>query len=401
MITQTQTLYAFEADYMESCEGLSLSLEEPTPDNANPILGPGHPGAPDDGKICYTGTVAPWRDGYGMWYQAEDLQQRLTRCFAFSPDGMQWKRRGVIGQGSFNEIGNSFNVWCDGDRFYTPLTALETLLPEQIPDQRRRKMAAHEMAANGRHGITSFIGLATSADGLMWTLPEARPPEIRFKLETPRLYRFRDRYLMNAQTNGGWFESPHPSGRVVVFFHSDDLVHWETHPVCMTNESHQSIHGQTHVGIVPIKCIDDRLLLGVGGRFDDAAELADQHWDITLLYSYDGLKWHSVVPGHERRSWIRRGRRGEWDFGGVVGMGLVENGDDAAVYYNGTAIGNCSHSFPLYDPGPCAVGRACFTRDRFASLQPAVGWKAFSLPEHASPACGSLTTKPLMLSLSR
>lgn len=126
MLSQSNTLYAFEADLFETCDGLSLSLEEPAPDSANPILAAGPPGAPDDGKICYTGSVAPWGDGYGMWYQAEDRQQRLTRCFAYSPDGLQWERRGTIGHGVFNEIGNSFNVWSDGKRFWAPLTAIET-----------------------------------------------------------------------------------------------------------------------------------------------------------------------------------------------------------------------------------------------------------------------------------
>jgi hypothetical protein len=400
MLRQSNTLYAFEHERFEEVSGLSLILQEPAPDPANPILAAAAPGAPDDGKLCYPGTVAPWGDGYGMWYQAEDRQHRLTRCFAYSADGLHWERRGVVDGDDFHDIGNSFNVWDDGEQFLAPVTALATLRPHQIPDPRRRQLAEEQMASGGRDGITCFIGLATSPDGLRWTVPE-RAPAIPMKLEAPRLYRFQGRYIMNTQTNGVWFDPPHPAGRVVVFFHSDDLRTWEMHPACMTNRAHESLGGQTHIGIVPIKCIDDRLLIGLGGRFDDAEELTDQHWDITLLYSYDGLTWRPVAPAHERRSWLRRGRQGEWDFGGVVGMGLIEHGDLAAVYYNGTTIGNCSHSFPLYDPGPCAVGRASFPRDRFAALQPTVGWKAYALPERAHTVQGVVTTKPIVLSADR
>ncbi len=415
MLRQPRTLYAFETGMFEKLSGLSLCMEEPAPDTANPVLTVGAPGAPDDGKLCYTASVARWGDGYGLWYQAEDRQHRLTRCVAVSPDGLEWEKRGVIGEGIFNSIGNSFNVWNDGNRFIAPLTALGGGCPgsaspndspyaplrlEEIPDARRRTLAAQAIASSGREGITTFIGMATSPDGLQWHMP-THTPRIPMKLEAPWLYRFQGRYIMNAQTNGAWFDPPHPVGRVVVFFSSDDLIHWGIHPRCMTNTAHEAIGGQTHVGIVPIKCIDDRLLIGLGGRFDDAVELTDMHFEVTLLYSYDGLDWKPVAPAHERRNWIRRGRHGEWDFGGVAGMGLIENGDEAAVYYTGTAIGNCSHSFPLYDPGPCAVGRTCFQRDRFAALQPTVGWNAFAITDLAKSARGTLTTHPLELQAGR
>lgn len=393
MLSQARTLYAFERDMFEQTSGLSLSLDEPSPDRGNPVVAPGRPGDSDDGKICYTGSVLPWHGGYGMWYQAEDRNHRLTRCFAFSTDGLVWDRRGAIAGVDFHAVGNSFNVCSLDGMLLSPLTVLETLLPHQIPDPRRRALAELQMSSGGRRGITGFVGLATSSDGIAWSVP-GRTPVIPMKLETPRLYRFQGRYIMNGQSNGVWFEPPHPASRIVVFFCSDDLVNWQMQPACMANQAHGPQGGQTHCGILPIKRIDDRLLIGLGGRFDDAAELTDQHFDITLLYSYDGLDWRPVAPVHEHRSWIRRGRPGDWDSGGVVAMGLTEQGDDAAVYYHGTAIGNCSHSFPFYDPGPCAVGRVRFRRDRFASLRPTVGWNAYALRAVAG-AHGVVTTKPL------
>lgn len=377
MLIQKKTLYAFEADEFEEINNLSLCMEEPRPDADNPIITGGDSGEPADGKICYTSSVERLNEGYGMWYQAENTPGRFTRCLATSTDGFNWKKQGVIGEGLFNTIGNSFNVFNDGDRFLAPLTALGTktssnspyaaLQPEDISDERRRIMVKESKNNKGRSGEVTFIGVATSSDGLHWAIPE-ETPRIPMMLEAPWIYRFRGQYIMAAQTHGGWFDPPQPGYRKVAFFTSDDLIHWDIYPHSMTNDAYQAIGGQTHVGIIPIKCIDDRLLIGLGGRFDDGPELPAQHFDITILYSKNGLDWKPLVPEHERRNWIRRGRRGEWDFGGVVGMGLVENGDQAAIYYNGTSIGNASHSMPLYDPGSCQVGRVCFPRDRFAAL---------------------------------
>ncbi len=410
MLHQRKTLYAFETDAFEHAEGLSLCLEQPTPDAANPVVPAGGAGAPDESKLSYTASVGPWGDGYGMWYQAQDAERRLTRCFASSPDGWAWHKRGVIGAGVFNTIGNSFNVHHDGERYLAPLTSLGTdpsleaayagLRPADVPDQRRRDVVERAMAKSGRVGVPTFIGVASSDDGLCWSMP--RPtPRLPMMLETPWLCRFQGRYIMNAQTHGEWFDPPVPGFRRVVMFISDDLVNWRPHPHPMTNTAHEAIGGQTHVGIVPIKRIDDRLLIGLGGRFDDGDELPEQHFEMTLLYSTDGLTWKPVVPKHERRHWIRRGRPGEWDFGGVTGMGLIEDGDRAAVYYSGTRIGNGSHAYPSYDPGPCQVGRACFPRDRFAALQPRVGWNAIFEPAQAAGAAGSLTTHPVELSADR
>lgn len=410
MIEAGNTLYAFEHDQFEGVEGLVLTTEEPTLDPQNPVVTGGPPERPFDGKICYTASVETLDGGYGMWYQAEDSSGRFTRELATSADGFSWRKHGAVGAGLFNTLGNSFNVFRDGERYYAPITALgnepgaaptyQGLIPADVPDERRRRMTENAIRKTGRDGVVTFVGVATSEDGVNWSLPP-KTPRLPMKLETPWLYRFGGRYLMSAQTNGTWFDPPDPASRIVVFFESDDLIHWETAPECMTNDAHESIHGQTHVGIVPIKCIDDRLLIGLGGRFDDGRELTDQHFEITLLYSYDGLHWKPVTPEHERRNWIRRGRPGEWDFGGVAAMGMVEHGDEAAVYYTGTRVGNACHTQPLYDPGSCQVGRVRFGRDRFAALQPSVGWKTLNAGAADTVVAGTLTTGELKLSKDR
>jgi len=322
----------------------------------------------------------------------------------------RWGVSGVVGEGLFNTIGNSFNVFNDGDRFLAPLTNLGTdfethakypaLTPEDVPDNRRRDLVKRSMEMKGRFGVVTYIGTATSEDGILWSLPNTAT-RIPMMLETPWIYRFQDRYIMNAQTHGDWLDPPVPGHRRVVFFTGTDAEHWEIVPGYMKNTAHESLLGMTHVGIVPIKCVDDRLLIGLGGRFDEGIELPETHFDVTLLYSRDGVDWRPVVPSHERRNWIRRGRPGEWDFGGVTGMGLVESGDDAAAYYSGTRIGNACFSVPSYDPGLCQVGRVRFQRDRFACLQPSVLWNAIFESAQAAGASGTVTTKPLTLERGR
>lgn len=411
MLTQKKTLYAFEAEAFEEQDNLSLCLEEPVLDAENPVFRPGAAGEPDDAKVCYPASVDRWQDGYGMWYQGEDRAGRLSRCFASSADGFTWQRHGKVNAESLlHTMGPAFNVYNDGDRFLAPLTLADDppvdavyppLTLEQISGQHRRKAAEQMMNRSGRSGVKTFVGVATSDDGVQWNLPEP-VDRIPMFLESPWLCRFQGRYLMNAQTHGVWLDPPMPGlYRVVAFFASDDLRQWEVLPQHMKNVAHEAIGGMTHVGIVPVKCIDDRLLIGLGGRFDDGPELPDQHFEVILLYSTNGIDWQPVVPELERRSWIRRGRRGEWDFGGTSAMGLVEHGDQAAAYYAATTLGNCAHACPSYDPGPCQVGRVRFVRDRFAALQPTVGWNAIFQPPQAAGAQGSATTRPVRLSADR
>ena len=412
MIYQKRTIYAFEQDFFEQTEGLNLCMKEPLVDKDNPVVPIGNPGAPDDNKLCYPASVDRWKDGFGMWYFAEDSKLNHTRCFASSGDGFTWEKHGVIGEGIFNTMGLTFNVFNDGDRFLFPMTNRGTgsdpmanelyppLRPEDVPDRRRQEAVRKHMEQTGWPGVKTYVGTATSEDGVHWSLPKA-VPRIPMMLESPRIYRFQGRYVMNAQAHGFWFDPPVPGLRRTVFFTSGDLESWEQVPGYQKNTSHESILGMAHVGIIPIKCIDDRLLIGIGGRFDEGGELPDTHFDATLLYSTNGTDWAPVVPRHERRSWIRRGRFGEWDFGGVVGMGMVENGDEAAVYYSGTENGNCTDGFPSYDPGHCQVGRVRLKRDRFAFLQPAVGWSAIHEKAQAFDASGSVTTKPIDLEENR
>ena len=336
MIDQTHTLYAFETEMFEQIAGLSLAPEEPLLDPDNPILEPGPPGAPDEAMAQFMGTILPHGGGYMMWYPGRDARLGLHLCHAFSADGLSWERRGEVEGLPHNT--DVFSVFRDRDgRLRFPVQDVDGLRPEHVKPAAHRAMLEAEMQSCGKPGSSAVTGFAVSDDGIHWrTDSSANRPLVPMKFEAPRVFFFRGRYVMCGQSNGPWTDTE--GGRRVAFFTSDDLARWERHPKVFTNDSWD---GQTHCGIVPVKRIDDRLLIGLGGRFDDGPDLPDMHFDITLLYSYDGLDWRHVVSQLERRSWIRRGRPGDWDFGGAEqGDGLIELGDEALVYYGGSEIGN-------------------------------------------------------------
>jgi len=392
MIHQKKTLYAFERDMFEICEGVSVVLEEPRPDPANPIIRPGQPGSPDEAMTQFLSSVLPFEGGWGMWYSGRSFQGRITPCFAQSPDGRNWEKRGpVVCPKARSEV---VSVFYEDGLFRLPLKDPFGLRPEHACDPKTKQIIVREMTHSNVDGVPSVFGFAESTDGIHFTSPAPRPPLIPIKFEAPRVYRFKGRYVMSGQTNGNWVDAP--ACRVVVFATSDDLKDWTMSDAVMLNESWNR---QTHCGVAPIKCIDDRVLIGLGGRFDDAPDIPDQHFDITLLYSYDGVNWRFIEPTLERRSWIRRGRPGDWDFGGVEqGEGLAEDGDDAMVYYGGSSVGNLPTPRHPWVPGAGAVGRALFRRDRFAFARPCVGWRFMGRCE---PFRGVIRTKPLSLSEDR
>lgn len=393
MINQKKTLYAFEKDMFELCEGISVVLEEPRPDPANPIVRPGESGDPDEAMTQFLSSLLPYRGGWGMWYAGRDFRGNITPLFAESEDGGSWTKRGPLsGVETRSEV---VSIFCEDGIFRLPLKDVFGLKPDHARDEDGRQRICREMTMASVQGVPCVFGFAESEDGIHFKAPSYERPLVPIKFEVPRVYRFKGRYLMSGQSNGGWVGEPEV-GRVVVFATSDDLKNWTLSDTVMTNASWNR---QTHCGIAPIKTIDDRLLIGLGGRFDDAPDIPDQHFDITLLYSYDGIDWRFVNDDLERRSWIRRGRPGEWDFGGVEqGEGLVEVGDDAMVYYGGSGVGNLPTPQGPWMPGTGAVGRVLFRRDRFAYARPAIGWTFMGGRE---PRRATIRTRPIELSQDR
>lgn len=387
MLKQSSTLYAFETDRFESVERLTCVPEEPTPDADNPILGPGGPGEPDEAMTQFLGSIVKADDTWMMYYCGRSSDGLLSPCLATSTDGLTWTRHGLV-QG-VPRTSECTSVLVHDGRFIIPVKDDRRLRPEEAGCETHRRMVEREIAVTRRTGVPVLNTLATSDDGRTFRAIERETPMLTMKFEVPRIVHFQGRFVMNGQTNGPWVGCG-PS-RVTAFYTSGDLEHWQLEPVVFEN---RSWNRQTHCGIAPIKQVDQRLLIGLGGRFDDAAEIPDQHFDITLLYSYDGLAWRPVCPELERRSWIRRGRPGEWDFGGVEqGQGLVERGDDAWVYYGGSGVGNLPTG--SWIPGTGAIGRVHLKRDRFAFLRPTIGWGFF---KNTEPFSGSLTTGPLVRS---
>jgi hypothetical protein len=368
MIKQSNTIYAFESDVFCNMRGLTLGLNEPTQDPGNPIITPGFNGEVDAAMTQFLATIQPEDNGWRMWYSGRSNDCKLNPCTAWSDDGISWKPQGVLqGVPGSSEI---VNIYKEDGVYYMPVKDIFSLRPEHAVSSHVKNLIADEMRSLDTSGTPGVSGLATSVDGLNFKFHKKSTPLLPIKFEVPRIYKHKNKYFMSGQTGGAFMKMP--NARITVFATSEDMEKWNLENTVFINNSHDT---QTHCGITPIKQIDDRLLIGLGGRFDDASEIIDQHFEITLLYSYDGINWNPVVPEMSHRSWIRRGRRGDWDFGGVEqGDGLIEIGEKAYIYYGGSGVGNIPT--PRYWlPGTGAIGRSVFTKDRFAYLTPKIGWE--------------------------
>ncbi len=386
-----QVLLAIDRSQFEDIEGLSLSLCEPAKDPDNPILRRDEPAGPDAHLAHFNGTIL--RDGgrYRLWYAAASAppgrdQQRwpLRAAYAESPDGRTWHKprlglRPFRGSRDNNLVaGLPDNSECidilrEADGTYRAVVMRINGLREEHLDPVLRKGA--------RSGIPkpAFMGIAHSEDGLRWSFREPERPAILEKLETARLLKIGDLYILNGQQTSPWALNPRHGGRAVGFFASRDLVTWEKLPV---SYEHQDV--QTHVGIAPLACYSGTWV-GLVGRFQSAFETPDQHFELALVVSRDGVHWTEPVPC---TPFIRRGPVGAWDFGGVLqGKGLIEQGDEALLYYGGNDHGNSARF------AHTAIGRVRFPVHRYGYLGLHVAWGFFE--DRPQPREGTCTTRLL------
>lgn len=183
-------------------------------------------------------------------------------------------------------------------------------------------------------------------------------------LEAGRLFKVGDRYIINGQQTFPWYDSPVCRNRVTSFFTSTDLRHW-------TKEAHFYRNEQLpcHVGIAVIDRIG-ATLVGLTGRFQEAAELPDQYMELGVVVSLDGLHWHEIAP---ECVFLRRGQTGDWDGGGILqGSGLVELEEQSLLYFGAVDCGNS-------DGGCRQIGVAQFPRRHYGRMGLRVGWNLYGL----------------------
>ena len=376
------TILAINKTQFDVFDGLSVSICEPLKDKTNPVLPPSASNAPDSFRAQYDGSIIKDNGTYHMWYVAFDAELNSAVAYATSNDGINWQKPNL---GLVEYRGNKENNLVFGLPVNTDCISVikddDGLFKAAIMDlyglTRNHVSKKFHKYWDSENRSPCFMGIAISKDGIKWDFEKREFPVICEKLETCRLMKINGKYIMNGQQAFPW-AGKEWKGRVVSFYSSDNLKNWTKHDVLYQHEL-----CETHVGIAPIAKID-QTLVGLCGRFQDAPELPDQHFDIGLVISQDGISWREPAPC---QSFIRRGDVGSWDAGGVVqGQGLVQKNGKMHVYYTGTSIGNSLFS-------KMNIGRVTFSENRFGYAALEVKWDL----GFTGVRKGRIITKPVKL----
>lgn len=367
----SELLLALDPEEFVESAGIAISIEEPVLHRLDTLL-PGLPGSPDAARV-QVGSVVHDRSRQccRMWYTAYpeftgDLAFPSRPAYAESRDGVVWtkpelglveyrgSRRNNLLSGIPELCGIEAVIRDDDGTYLAALNKVGCLTADMIEDAALRQQCdAYPMPA--------FMGIVRSRDGLSWEYDgDLRYPAIREKYEMVRLMKMGRHYLLSGQQMRPWCEAD-VYERMVTFFVSEDLVHWEKLPGFYRAEGHV----QSHIGIAMLGEYG-HTLLGFAGRFSDAPELPDQAMEVDLVRSRSGLNWRQVAPC---RPYLRRGPVGSWNAGSILqAQGCVDLGDEQLFYFSGGTAGNCPVG-NIVSPGYVRIPRHRFG---FAGLK--VGW---------------------------
>jgi hypothetical protein len=361
-----KTLLAMDRSLFEKFEGLSVSLREPEKHSGNPVLSPGPSGSPDSLRAQYDGTVLFHNGLHRLWYLAFDWENNewISRvAYAESRDGSTWEKpRLGLTEYRGSKANNLVSGLQENPDCISVIKDDDGLLKAAVTnfhglEKRHTDKKFHEHW-DSKCGSPAFMGIAESRDGLSWSFSGRGDPEIREKLETCRLFKINGVYYMSGQQLFPWAGSEW-NGRVVSFFRSENLREWVKLDNIYRNKT-----CQCHVAVTFLKKTGDTLL-GLVGRFQDAPEMPDQHFEIGLVISHDGVNWEEPAPC---QSFIRRGGAGQWDAGGVIhGDGLIERDGLCHIFYSGSAIGNDVLS-------GVGIGKVTFPENRYGYAALQVKW---------------------------
>jgi len=311
-------------------KGLTWQAEFPHKHPNNPLLSPPeNPAAPDAVRVFNRGTVLQEKGRFRMWYSATGTNSPITPgqpargwqsymrvCYAESKDGLRWQRPD-LGLVEFN-----------GSRHNNVLSGIQRLptvfYDERDPDPNRRYKCfgtASPVTVEKGH-------LLTSADGLRWQLqPSPRNyPGTRPYYANEFHHVFRDDNETNTAQRWkayGLFATG-PMRRASQLNTSPDGLHWTGYP---KNPIIDPLQGVSH-------CIHDLLVWPEMGRYVGLQQVGDKlhnyQWD--LVVSRDGLHFSRVSDG---RPFLRSGKPGQWDHGGLQASVPVKVGGESRFYYGG------------------------------------------------------------------
>ena len=259
----------------------------------------------------------------------------------------------------------------DGEYPFKALVLRKGSVDDVNPALKAKYPAEYAAAASNSHHNWFVWGIAKSADGIDWTLPENDKNLVDAGIEGPSLYRALDGgYVISNQCFSkvsdvggrkikGWvtydmetahrlpdfvFALPEHATRVVPSFKGFRTT-WD-----------DTQWAQSHVQLIPARKGPSMLALHGYLYGATAVETFAQVSDVGLAVSDTGYWFKEVSPF---QAFIRRGSRGAWDYGLVAQQAMVDYGDETRFYYLASSVGNA---------GGChyRIGLASIPRDRFA-----------------------------------
>lgn len=403
--TQAITLFACDNVSIPFSQNLKLQMRTATRHTANPVVRRGADGTCDSWAVQFYGSVIrdPNRGQFKMWYVAVSKGERLDAStprsvpwrvgYAESADGINWTKPNL---GLVESGGNTDNNLVKLDPHIGVLNLKVLYEPDDPNPAHRYKMGAHVWFPKNESRLGTLAPYV-SADGLTWKLlAEADPkdaempeshtviPPLHFE-PVGGLYKWDGLYHISGQNAMAAARPYH--GRVSRTFVSADFANWsQSSAIQFVRSSQHQLLGagksrigeQTHEGISVWN--RGNVLVGISGMWHGTQEWKDLTIDLGFVVSNDGIRFRE--PAHEH-IFLRRGKDGEWDQGGLLqGQGFENVGDETRIYYGAWDPRAWQNS-----PPRGGVGIATLPRDRFADFvvdETTRGSGDYQMPETAS-----------------
>jgi len=381
--TKATTLFSFDDHSIPYSQNLKLRMRSPLRHPDNPVVRRGKPGSTDSWAVQFYGSIIRVEGKFRLWYVAvgddrlDPDQPRSSPwrvAYAESDDGVHWVKPN-LGLVEYNGNRNN-NLVSLAPRI--GVLNLKVLYDPDDPDPAQRyKMGTHVWFPKNDRRLGALAPYVSS-DGLTWKLLIDSEPvgnELPEKdLVLPGLhiepvggmYKWKGLFHTSGQ-NAIMATRPY-HGRVVRGFISRDFKNWsQGSAIGFVREPQHTLLGpgrsregeQTHEGISVWH--RNNLLVGLSGMWHGAKEWSDVTIDLGLVVSNDGV--HFREPAHEH-VFLKRGKDGAWDQGGLLqGQGFENVGDQTYLYYGAWDPRHWQKS-----PPRGGIGIATLPRDRFADL---------------------------------
>lgn len=385
--TSAVTLFSFDDVSIPFTQNLKRVMRSPQRHPANPVVNHGLAGSVDDWAVQFYGSVIRDRNGgkFRMWYVAVSKSERNDRtlprskpwrvAYAESDNGVTWTKPNL---GLVESGGNTNNNLVKLEPNLGVLN-LKVLFDPDDPDPNRRfKMGTHVWYPKSSKRRNGTLAPYVSADGLTWKLAiDAVPvdaelresdtaiPPLHFE-PVGGLYKWDGLFYLSGQ-NAIVAASPY-HGRVSRTYISPDFARWsQTNAIQFVRSPQHHLLGpgksrigeQTHEGISVWN--RGNVLVGVSGMWHGTKEWNDLTIDLGFVVSNDGIRFRE--PAYEH-IFLKRGKDGEWDQGGLLQAQGFENVDEKTFIYYGAWDPRVWESSPPRG----GVGIATLPRDRFADL---------------------------------